>query len=285
MSEALYPYYESELYFIRKLAQEFARKYPAAAARLQLEADRSADPHVERLIEAFALLSARVRHKLHDEFPELTDALLSVLYPHALAPVPSCAVVQFNLEPHRATPEGVDIKAESTLQSARVADLACRFRTCYPLKLWPITVAEAKLHPPPFPTGLTPPPRATAALRLRLQTTGPLTFDKLTFDRLRFHLLGDTTLIAPLYNLLLNPILTPALEVAFAPPAKPRAGVALPASETIFPVGFEPADGLLPYPPNVFPGYRLLTEYFAFPAKFAFFDVAGWEKARRALGV
>src|SRR5262249_57777156 len=109
MSESLYPYYESELFFVRKLAQEFARKYPAAAARLQLEPDRSADPHVERLIEAFALLSARTRHKLHDEFPELTDALLSVLYPHALAPVPSMAMVQFALDPARATPEGVTI--------------------------------------------------------------------------------------------------------------------------------------------------------------------------------
>ena len=91
MSEELYPYYQAELYFIRKLAQEFARKYPAAAARLQLEPDRSADPHVERLIEAFALLAGRVQLKIDDEFPELTDALLSSLYPHYLAPVPSFA--------------------------------------------------------------------------------------------------------------------------------------------------------------------------------------------------
>lgn len=75
MSDSLFRYYETELYYIRKLASEFGRKYPAAAARLQLEADRSADPHVERLIESFALLAARVRHKIDDEFPELTDAL------------------------------------------------------------------------------------------------------------------------------------------------------------------------------------------------------------------
>jgi type VI secretion system protein ImpG len=280
MSESLHPYYESELYFIRRLAQEFARKYPAAAARLQLEPDRSTDPHVERLIEAFALLGARVRHKLHDEFPELTDAMLSVLYPHALAPVPSCAIVQFILDPARATPEGVEIKAGSPLLTAPVATLACKYRTCYPLKLWPVAVVEAKLHPPPFPSGLNPPARAAAALRLRLQTTGELTFDKLKLDRLRFHLLGDATLIAPLYNLILNH----ALEVAFVPPERPRSAVSLPADEALRPVGFEPDEGLLPYPPNVFPGYRLLTEYFAFPAKFAFVDVAGWDKVRRSLG-
>lgn len=280
MSEALYPYYEAELYFIRKLAQEFAQKYPAAAARLQLEADRSADPHVERLIEAFALLSARVRNKLHDEFPELTDALLSVLYPHALAPVPSFAVVQFNLDPARATPEGITIPAGSPLHTARVGDQYCRYRTCYPLQLWPITVAEAKLHPPPFPPGLNPPIRANAAIRLRLQVAGTLTFDKLDFDRLRFHLLGDNTLTAPLYDLIFNH----ALEIAFVSPDRPKAVVSFPASEVLHPVGFEPGDALIPYPENVFPGYRLLTEYFAYPHKFLFADVAKWDAVRAAVG-
>ncbi len=89
MSEALFDHYREELFFIRKLAGEFRQRYPAAAARLQLEENRSADPHVERLIEAFALLTARVQLKLNDEFPELTDALLHVLYPHLVAPIPS----------------------------------------------------------------------------------------------------------------------------------------------------------------------------------------------------
>src|SRR6202048_4182395 len=101
MSKTLYHYYERELTFIRQLAQDFAKQYPAAAGRLLLEPNRSVDPHVERLIEAFSLLTARVHHKLDDEFPELTDALLSVLYPHYLAPVPSMAVVQFDLDPTR----------------------------------------------------------------------------------------------------------------------------------------------------------------------------------------
>lgn len=280
MSESLYPYYESELHFIRKLSQEFARKYPAAAARLQLEPDRSADPHVERLIEAFALLSARTRHKLHDEFPELTDALLSVLYPHALAPVPSAAVVQFTLDPARATPDGVAIPAGSPLHTARVGDMYCKYQTCYPLALWPITVGEAKLHPPPFPPGLNPPLRANAALRLRLQVNGELNFEALKLDRLRFHLLGENTLVSPLYDLLFNH----ALEVAFSVPDKPRGAVILPAEEVLRPVGFEPADAMLPYPDNVFPGYRLLTEYFAYPPKFLFADVAGWDRVRSALG-
>ena len=99
MSESLYPYYERELVFIRQLAQEFAHQFPAAANRLLLEPGRSVDPHVERMIEAFALLAGRIHHKLDDEFPELTDALLGVLYPHYLAPIPSMSVVQFAARP------------------------------------------------------------------------------------------------------------------------------------------------------------------------------------------
>ncbi len=98
MSQTLYHYYERELTFIRQFAQEFARQYPAAAGRLLLEPNRSTDPHVERLIESFALLTGRIQHKLDDEFPELTTALLGVLYPHYLAPIPSMAVVQFELD-------------------------------------------------------------------------------------------------------------------------------------------------------------------------------------------
>lgn len=280
MSEALYPYYEAELYYIRKLAQEFARKYPAAAARLQLEPDRSSDPHVERLIEAFSLLTARIRHKIHDEFPELTDAMLSVLYPHALAPIPSFATVQYTIDPARAAPEGVRIAAGSRMHTARVGDLFCRYQTCYPLTLWPLRVAEVKLHPPPFPPGLNPPVSAHAVLRMRLQCTGDLSFDKLQFEKLRFHFMGENALVSPLYDLVLNG----SMDVAFTSPDKPRTVVAKPASEAILPVGFGLDEGIVPYPNNVFPGYRLLTEYFAYPPKFLYFDLAGWEQVRAAIG-
>jgi type VI secretion system protein ImpG len=280
MSESLYPYYEAELHFVRKLAQEFADKYPAAAARLKLEPNRSADPHVERLIEAFALLAGRIRLKIHDEFPELTDALLSVLYPHAQAPVPSRAVVQFEVDPARGVPEGVPIPAGSLLHTTRVGDLYCRYRTCYPLMLWPVEVSDARLAPPPFPPGLSPPPKARAALVFRLRTTGELTFDKMLVDHLRLHLVGDNTLVAPLYDLLFNH----ALGVAVYPAEKPRSAVYLNPADAIRPVGFEPDDALLPYPSNVFQGYRLLTEYFAYPQKFLFADLGGWDRIRAACG-
>src|SRR6516225_6950234 len=138
MSEALYPYYERELLFIRQLAQEFAKQYPAAAGRLMLEPNRSTDPHVERLIESFALLAGRVHHKIDDEFPELTDSLLGVLYPHYLAPIPSIGVVQF--EPDTAQGDllrGYALERGSKLRTQAIEyhpgkSLPVHFRTCYP---------------------------------------------------------------------------------------------------------------------------------------------------------
>ncbi len=97
--DPLLPYYERELTYLRHLGAEFASKYPKVAGRLLLEADKSEDPHVERLIQAFAFLAARIHHKLDDEFPEITDALLGVLYPHFIAPIPSMSIAQFVLDP------------------------------------------------------------------------------------------------------------------------------------------------------------------------------------------
>jgi len=279
MTDDLLPYYESELVFIRKLAQEFAAAHPQAAARLKLEPTRAADPHVERLIEAFALLSGRVRRKLDDEFPELTDAILSVVYPHALAPVPSLATAQFEVMPSHVKPGGVTIPAGAPLHTGRVDGQYCKYRTCYPVTVWPVTVAEAVLHPPPFPAGLNPPARAVAALRLRLQATADPPLSALGFDTLRFHLLGDAGFTARLYELLFHH----ALEVAFVDPERPKGAVTFAASEVLRPVGFDADQGLLPYPPTVFPGYRLLTEYFAYPAKFLYVDVGRWNEVRARL--
>src|SRR5947209_5574863 len=146
MTEALYPYYERELIFIRQFARDFAKQYPAAAGRLRLEANQSTDPHIERMVEAFALLAGRIHHKLDDEFPELTDALLGLLYPHYLAPVPSMAIVQFELDAERGTlPDGFSIGRQSTLSTTSLGEGPCKYRTGYPVTLWPITVVSAEL--------------------------------------------------------------------------------------------------------------------------------------------
>lgn len=281
MSETLFPYYERELIFIRQMAQEFAKQYPAAAGRLLLEPNRSVDPHIERLIESFAFLTARVHHKLDDEFPELTDALLSVLYPHYLAPIPSMAIVQFDLDTARAQlPDGFLIDKHSRINSQQVGNLACKFRTGAPVTLWPIVLTDAQLMPPPFPPALRPPPRTAAILRLQFECQAEMQFSALSLDRLRLFLFGDNQVVANLYELLFNH----TMQVAFRPLDKSgnQAPIVLPPQQALFPVGFERDDGLLAYPNQSFSGYRLLTEFFTFPGKFQFVDLGGWRQVNQA---
>ncbi len=189
-------------------------------------------------------------------------------------------MLQFELDPSRGTPQGTVIPAKSLLHTARVGDVACRFRTCYPVTLWPIVVAEAKLLPPPFPPGVTPPDRAGALIRLRLRAPGEQTFAEMELNNLRFYLHGDHLLVYPLYDLLMNGTLQVMMRAIDIKGSSP---VILSPSECIHPVGFGLEEGLLPYPRQSFPGYRLLTELFVFPLKFAFFDLSGWGRIR-ALG-
>jgi type VI secretion system protein ImpG len=284
MSEKLHLYYERELLFIRQLAQEFARQYPAAASRLYLEPNRSTDPHVERLIESFALLAGRIHHKLDDEFPELTDALLSVLYPHYLAPIPSMAIVQFELDAARVqVPDGFLIDRHSNLHTPGLEyefgkKLACRYRTGYPVTLWPVAVTSATLRPPPFPAHFNPPLKTKAALRLQLECQSDVPFAEMSLEKLRFFLSGDNQWIPTLYELLFNHV----LQVVFRPLDHQAPPIVLPPQQCLSQVGFERDEGLLPYPNQAFLGYRLLTEFFAFPAKFHFLDLGGWQRVRRA---
>lgn len=283
MNEALFPYYDRELRFFRQIAPEFAERYPRAADRLRHGVEGSVDPHVERLVQAFALIAGRIHHKLDDEFPELTDALLGVLYPHYLAPIPSMAIIQFDVDPQRdKMPNGFLIDRHSALQTPVVMDdVPCRFRTAYPVRLWPVELTAATFRAAPFPAGLRPPPGTKACLRLQLECQSGLTFADLSLDRLRFYLSGDPPAMATLYELIFNH----TRKVVFRPldgGGRAREPLERRPDDCLFPVGFERDEGLLPYPNRSFLGYRLLTEFFTFPAKFLFVDLAGWRDVAQA---
>src|SRR4029077_6994394 len=140
MIDHLFPYYERELRYVNLLTQEFARRHPNAAKRLGLEATGSSDPYVQRLLETFALLAGRTHAKIEDEYPELSDGLLQFLYPHFLAPIPSMAMLQFEADPARVqAPTGFTMPAGSMVDAA-TEPVACKFRTAYPVTLWPIRV-------------------------------------------------------------------------------------------------------------------------------------------------
>lgn len=281
MSDTLFPYYERELGFIRHLARDFAKQYPASAGRLLLEPNRSGDPHIERLIESFALLTGRIHRKLDDEFPELTNALLGVLYPHYLNPVPSMAMVQFDLDPTRGQlPKGFRIEKGSPVQSSPVSGLPCRFRTGYPVHLWPLQISNAVLQRPPLPKGYRPPPKTQSALRLEFKTLSQMNIHQLGLDALRIFLSADRSVVAELYEMIFNH----TMRVEFRLLDGDNAGhvISLEPHQALRQVGFERDENLLPYPSRSFPGYRLLTEFFSFPEKFHFVELAGWDKVRAA---
>jgi type VI secretion system protein ImpG len=170
VSDALLPYYDRELNAIRKLAAEFAVAHPKIAGRLRLARDSVDDPHVARLLEGLAFLAARVHHRLDDEFPEITDALLGVLYPHYLAPVPSAAIAQFRPQPDLAMP--VQLAAGLAVDTEPVHGEPCRYRTAWPVTLWPVTIETVRLAG--LPLAAPPNPRAAdaaAVLRIALHGT------------------------------------------------------------------------------------------------------------------
>jgi len=290
VSQDLVIYYERELEAIRHLAREFAAQYPKTAGRLLVEptTGRSVDPHVERLLEGFALLAGRVHHKLDDEFPELTDALLNILYPHYLAPFPSTMVVEFKADPvNTPMAEGFPIPRHSQILTNPVNpptnDLRCKFRTAYPVTLWPVVVTGAKIQGPPYqglrlPRGM-PPANTEAVLQISLECQGGTSFEKLNLETLRFHLLGNDQNVAEIYELLLNR----ASQVLFVPTDKPAMDpVFVKPAEALTSVGFDREESLLPYPAHSMPGYRLLTEMFAYPAKFWFVDLNKLSLAKKA---
>jgi type VI secretion system protein ImpG len=271
MSEELLPYYNRELSFLRRLGAEFADAHPKIAGRLRLGAEASEDPHVERLIQAVAYLNARVRHKLEDDFPEITNALLGVLYPHYQLPIPSMAIVQMELDPGQAElTTGYIVPPGTYIETEPIQGEPCRFRTGYPVTLWPIELRSASLTTPPFTAPVTEhSAQAVAMVRLVLRCRSEaVRFSALTLGSLRFFLKGQAQHVYRLYELLFNNV----LEVAIANAPEDRNPVILDKG-CLRPVGFELSEGLLPYPARSFLGYRLLTELFAFPEKYLFFDL------------
>jgi type VI secretion system protein ImpG len=274
VSDDLLNHYNRELSYLRHLAGEFADAYPKIATRLRLDGGGlTQDPHVERLIEAFAYLNARTRLKLDDDFPEITDALLGALYPHYLAPVPSMTIAQLALDPGQAEmTSGYAVPAGALLETEPVQGEPCRFRTSYPVTLWPMEVRQASLSRPPFnaPKARVP-DRAAAMLHLTVGCwSDAVQFADLTLRSLRFFLRGQPQHVGPLYELIFNNTLAIALARA------PRDPEAVPLDlANLRPVGFGRDEGLLPFSARSFLGYRLLSEFFTFPTKFHFFDLAG----------
>ena len=278
MRDDLLYYYERELAFLRRLGAEFADRYPKVASRLQLERSKCEDPHVERLLEGFAFLAARVHLKIDDDFPEISESLLDVVYPHYVRPVPAMSLVEFELDPDQGKlTTGLPVPRGSLLYSRPVDGVPCRFQTCYDTTLWPLGVAAAEWSAPERLRPAVRAPEAIAALRLELHCAPEVRFDQLGLDTLRLHLAGEGNVVYSLYELLANNL----VRVLVRDPEGHAKPVVL-GPEALRPAGFGEHEGMLPFPRRSFLGYRLLQEYFTFPEKFLFFDLGGFAELRAA---
>lgn len=274
MLDDLLPYYEKELSHLRFLGQEFATQYPKIASRLLIEGDHCEDPHTERLIEAFSFLAARVHKKLDDEFPEIVEAFLEMLYPHYLRPTPSMSIVELSMGTHEKVTEAYRLARHTELHANPVDGVVCKFRTCYPVELWPIAVEQASFVEMERSAFNGHSADLVARLRLVLGTTADAQFGQMELDSLRFFLDGESTLMLQLYELLFNNVAKATLS--FEDEGRTRE-VQLPAG-ALKAVGYGLDEGLVDYSERSFLGYRLLHEYFTFPDKFMFFDLSGFKR-------
>lgn len=270
--DELLPFYERELAFLRGHAQEFARAFPKIAARLAMSTESSEDPHVERMIQSFALLTSRVSKKLDDDYPEFTEALIDVLYPHYLRAFPSCSIVQFDPGSGLAQLTRASAVARGTeLNSRPVQGQPCRFRTAYEVQVAPVRLSEAVFHAVAVvPTQTVLPRHATASLSLTLEVAAgepTLSFQKLALSRLRVFVDAEPSLATALLDAMF--LKTAAVYAEFGRDGHWHAM----RQPVVREVGFDEAEALIDLPARAHPAYRLLSEYFAFPEKFNFFDI------------
>ncbi|HEY1696539.1 MAG TPA: type VI secretion system baseplate subunit TssF [Polyangiaceae bacterium] len=248
-------YFQDELAYLREQGREFAQAYPTLAPLL---ADRGVDPDVERLLEGVAFLTGRIRQKLDDEMPEFLQSVGLLLFPHLMRPLPSASILAITPMPN-AMRETQVVKAGTEFGSVPVDGTPCTFRSTTDCRLSPLAVEEARID-------VHPGGRQTIAITLRTLNGKPLALA--LPDTLRLHFTGDSGVVSAL----LFRVLQRLGDVSLSPAGRVGRELSLGAGSVQW-VGFDDAEGLLPLGRHVFPGYRLLEEYYVLPAKFAFVDV------------
>lgn len=284
MDPRLLRYYNQELQHLREMGAEFAQQFPKIAARLRMEGIEVGDPYVERLLEGFAFLAARIQLKLDAEFPRFTERLLEIVYPNYLAPTPSMMVAQVQpMTGDAALGTGARIPRGSEIRSGAIRGTRteCRFRTGQSLELWPIELGAVSYfsHAANLPLTRAPEWRKYAGgLRIRLEATAGLDFSRIQLQDLRLFCSANDEVAYKLHELICGHALG-ALVLPIDGAGEPQV-----LYDTVRPVGFDDDEALLPRTLTGFSGYRLLQEYFTFAQRFLFFDLQGLGAALRAVG-
>jgi type VI secretion system protein ImpG len=268
--EKLLPYYERELSQLRRAGADFAGRYPKLAGSLQIRGETCADPHVERLIQACAFLNARVAQRLDDGHARFTEALLGMLYPYHLRPMPSCSIarIDYSGAPKNSINGVTVLPRGAAMKSLAPGVASCGFRTVYDTAIAAVAISAAWFEPHiQVPATMPLPPDAGAALCITIESTGAargLALQGVTAMRV-FIDAEDEALRAVLRDALFMHTACACVEA--------DGQWRMLAKAPITPVGFADDEALLPAEPSEHGAYRLLSEYFAFPEKFDFFDI------------
>lgn len=268
--QELLPYYERELSFLRRYSREFAERYPKIAGSLLMAGEICEDPHIERLIQSYALLNARVSKRLDDDFPEFTEALFEVLYPHYLRPFPSCSIARMDYAASAEQLTRATVVPRGTMLSSRpVKGVVCRFQTTYEVPVAPIRLSHAVFSPIiDAPEAVVLPALVTSSLSVTVEVAAEqVALATLGLTSLRVFIDGEASFCAALRDCLFMRSAAAWVECA-------RSGRWIPLNKVpLAEVGFSEEDRLIKFPSQSHPAYRLLTEYFACPEKFNFFDI------------
>lgn len=265
--DELLKYFHQELAYLRNKGSEFAERYPKIAGYLELGPDVSTDPHIERLIESVAFLTARMQRDIQRKFPEYTQQILGSLYPHLVTPVPSISVAKFEADISKInSPEGFFVPRETELLLNDIEGNTCFFKTCYDVKLWPITVEEVRivdLEEVGIPVFGQP---TSKGLGIRLRSHG-VPFNKLKIKHLDFFLSGERSFTHKIYDA----VMAKASKIYMITDDEEKAKLS--SSGRFNTVGLDVSQQLLTMPGNSHPAYGVLMDYFAFPKKFHYLSL------------
>jgi len=276
-------YYEAEMRYLRESGKEFAKARPDRARMLNLDRVGDRDPYVERLHEGFAFLTGRLQQKLDDELPELTEGLVSLLWPHYLRMIPSLSIAELiplreKLQRTEVVPAGVPVRsAPINVPSATGAEgttprtVQCLYRTTQAVALQPLTITHA---------GPAVRHDGRSVIRLGFELHQSARREETDLSRLRLHLNADLPVAFSMHL-----ALTRQIDAVLWRIPEVRDGEAVPLSGiTIELAGFSTEERLWPKADAAFSGYQLLLEYFSFREKFLFVDLCGLEVAKLPAG-
>lgn len=283
MNRKLLDFYNEELYYLRRMGMEFASQNPKTAKQLDLGRFECADPYVERLLEGFAFLTARVQLKLDAEFPSFTQHLLNIVYPHYLSPTPSMTIVRFDANVQGGVPAEGDHRPRGSRLFYKLEGVRNEFRTSQNVTVWPISVEKADYLSPAEARDILPvkQQKIYSGLRLRLKIADGIDWNTVPLDELVFYLDGGREIAGPVYELLAAHTAAVLVKPVSENNSKTWR-LSLPVTAVKM-LGFSEEEALLPYTDISFQGYRLLQEYYALPERFLFVQLSGLHAAIQKL--